>query len=692
MTILENDLLQVNVSPESGAIMGFFNKALDSELIAFPQHAENWRLSIPYDDDTGFVVFGRDQPVSSAIHEESDHLILSWDSIRVGRDDACITVRLNLWLSGDELLVRMNIENNSDFTVEHAWFPVVGGTGALAPDGSDQLLVADSWGGRNNQLRDLYHRDWTAVDWSYAQFHRYYPYRDQHMQFLYPFPLIMQWMDYFVADRGVYFSSRDNEYFLTRFWMEQDSAEKGITFATIKSSFVRPGERWESPTSVFSFHAGDWHVGADKYRAWFESWAVRRRTHEWIKRLGAWESIQTHMADIHIQYEYKDLPALAAKCKQADVGAIHIHCGVHHEGLEGGYPFWNRYSERMGGRPALVDAITKTHQAGVKLITLTKENRVNAGLPEYETEFRKHEIRHRDGAVGRICYEVGALDTRIKYGGGKQLACMCPTSAGWREFQVREMVELARLGLDGNMIDEWDAGKYYCFSEEHGHKHPGDIFKYQIEFARQLRKATDAVNKEFCYAAEEMFDATFQYFDVSFSRSFNYPGNKEHFQYTFPHFLRTMEIHENDYRRLNQAVAHGRILAFCIRGYKGTLADFPDFAAYVKDILRLKCKLFGYFREGEFRDTLELASFTPGHPLLMVATYRWGDNTLAVFHNGSDSEERATFEWVEPVASVRRLSPSQEETVQANVAEVTVLPQRLVVLEALRQAQGRLLR
>ena len=684
MELLENDVLRVAVSPETGAITGLLNKKLRHELIAFPALAECWRLSIPYEDDSCFMVFSKDQTRRPALEREDDTLRLTWERIAVGRDDAPIRVTLVLALSGDELLASMEIENASPFTVEHAWFPVIGATGALSADGSDQLLVTDSWGGRNSQLRDLYHRDWTAVDWTMAQFHRYYPYRDQHIQFWYPYPLIMQWMEYYVPDRGVFLGSRDNEYFVSRFWLEQDRAESGITFAIIKSPFVGPGQTWRSPESVFAFHAGDWHVGADKYRAWFESWAVKRRVPEWIKRLEAWHSIQTAMADIHVFHEYKDYPKLARQSKDCDVDAIHIHCGVHREGVEGGYPYWNRFSEKQGGREALVKAIHECHEIGVKLITLTKDNRVNAGLPDYETKWKPMEIRHRDGAVGRICYPVGALDTRITYGGGKQLATMCMTSPEWRRHQLDEFVKLAELGLDGNQVDEWDCGKFYCFSPEHGHEHPGDMIKSQIAFARELRERTDEVNPEFYYAAEEMFDATFQYFDTSFSRSYNYPGNKEHFQYTFPHFIRTMEIFEHDYRRLNQAFAHARILLFYIRGGKGTLADFPEFAAYAKELIRLKRVFYSYFREGLFRDTLELEEFTPDDPLLMAATYTHNGNTLAVFHNGADRHARATFGWAARPVNVRRLAPFEQDQLSENLDTVTVPPQRLVILEALR--------
>jgi hypothetical protein len=685
--LLENDDIRITVSSQTGALVGLYNKRLRSELIAFPRQTESWRLSIPYHDDNAFVVFSKDQPRPPAVREEPGRIILMWDSLHSGREVLPISVTMVFSLSGDELWTTLAIENRSEWTIEHAWFPIVGGTGELSPDGSDQLLVADSWGGRNSDLRDLYHRDWTALDWSYAQSHRYWPYRDQHLQFLYPYPLIMQWMDYFTADRGIYVNSQDNTYFLTRFWLEQDGAEKGITFAVIKSPFVRPGQRWESPVSVFAYHVGDWHVGADKYRAWFESWARQRKAPDWIRKLGAWESLQTHIADIHIQYEYGDLPTLAARCQSAGIEAIHIHCGVHREGLEGGYPFWNRYSEPMGGREALVEAIAETHATGTRLITLTKDNRVNTGLHEYETEFKRYETRFRDGSVARVSYEIGALDTRVAFRGGAQLACMCETSSEWRAFQVHEMVELVKLGLDGNMIDEWDAGKYFCFSEGHGHEHPADMIKYQMQLARSLRETTDAINPEFCYAAEEMFDATFQYFDVSFSRSFNYPGNKEHFQYTFPAFIRTMEIYENDFRRLNQAFAHGRIFAFCIRGYKGMLADFPDFAAYTGELLRLKRELVGYFRDGEFRDALELAEFVPSHPLLMVATYRWRDNSLAIVHNGAESEQRATLRWALASRHVRRLAPFQAEAVMDDTSTLAVPPQRLIVLEALRSTE-----
>ena len=90
-------------------------------------------------------------------------LVLTWDRIRVGSEEAPIAITLELSLAGDELLAEMCLTNDSRYTVKHAWFPVIGGTAALASDSSDRLLVADSRGGRN-RIENLYHREWSALD------------------------------------------------------------------------------------------------------------------------------------------------------------------------------------------------------------------------------------------------------------------------------------------------------------------------------------------------------------------------------------------------------------------------------------------------------------------------------------------------------------------------------------------------
>ena len=80
--MLENDLTRAEICAQTGAITGLFNKVLDSELIAFPEHSECWRLSIPYREDTGFIVFSKDQQTSPLVSEDDGRVTLRYRGSR----------------------------------------------------------------------------------------------------------------------------------------------------------------------------------------------------------------------------------------------------------------------------------------------------------------------------------------------------------------------------------------------------------------------------------------------------------------------------------------------------------------------------------------------------------------------------------------------------------------------------------
>jgi hypothetical protein len=274
--------------------------------------------------------------------------------------------------------------------------------------------------------KDIFHSDWPSYE------NRYYYHSREHLLFFYPEVwMTMQWMSLFCKEAGLYLSSYDNENFSTGFVFEHERANMPMTAGIIKSPFVRRGEKWRSPANVVSFHAGDWHVGADKYRGWCASWMKPRHIPRWIENLDGWLSVQGHAGDMHILYRYDDYPGLAKSAMKLGLGALHLHCGVHEEGIEGGYPYWNNYSKTMGGKRKLLEAIRRIHRNGGRVITFTKDNKVNIGCRDFKSRFSQYQIVTRDGAGLRSAYPVGTLDS---FKASQQLACMCRACRQWADF------------------------------------------------------------------------------------------------------------------------------------------------------------------------------------------------------------------------------------------------------------------
>jgi len=265
------------------------------------------------------------------------------------------------------------------------------------------------------------------------------------------------------------------------------------------------------------------------------------------------------------------------------------------------------------------------------------------------------------------------------------------------------MRKLAGLGLDGIMLDEWASGIVYCFSKEHGHNDPVDPARGQLQLGKMIREECDKVNPNFMLAGEEIWDAAFQYLDLSFARgSFDITeeynsGAFQIMKYTFPYFIRTLEVHNvnlpcpfSAIARVNIAFAYGMVFSVCIDSYRGTLDDCPEFANYLKEVIKIRKYLRRYFGEGIFRDTLEAKIVTQSKNI-NYATYKKGNDKLIIVWN-TDQKKNLTI----PISveikpkSVRIYSPFQKIITYPQVKvsgpfemKVEVPADRFVALELL---------
>jgi len=398
--MVDNEFLKMSIDKSNGSILQLESKITGAKLIAQKELAENWRLTIPYDGDDSYLVSSKNQRCSE-IQVCANEISLRYEGIHIDGKLLNICVSETLCLRGDELQGRIRIENNDTFAIDHVWFPIIGGVHTLLPRSRDKLIIP-SWNG--TILNDPFLSEF--MDSS----NRYY-HKKEHLMYAYPKDILMQWIELYNDKVGLFLSSYDNEKFWSIFILEREGQGEGMTFIIVASPFIVPGKRWESPLRVCSLHSGDWHVGADKYRKWCQSWMERRWKPGWIKNFNGWLAIQTHTADGHIYFSYEDFLRVYQSAAKVGLNTIHLHSGVHRGGIEGDYPSWNIYSERMGGKETLVKSINKIKRLGGHIVTFAKDNKVNAGHKDYEQIYSKMEVRMRDGSVARIAYPSSSIES-----------------------------------------------------------------------------------------------------------------------------------------------------------------------------------------------------------------------------------------------------------------------------------------
>lgn len=90
-------------------------------------------------------------------------------------------------------------------------------------------------------------------------------------------------------------------------WTIADGAF-GAGFST--HLFLKPGESLELGEYVLSPHTGDWHVGADKYRAWVETWMRPAPKPDWLRHFNGWQRLIFRQQNGEILFRYTDLPTI----------------------------------------------------------------------------------------------------------------------------------------------------------------------------------------------------------------------------------------------------------------------------------------------------------------------------------------------------------------------------------------------
>jgi len=424
--------------------------------------------------------------------------------------------------------------------------------------------------------------------------------------------------------------------------------------------FVEPGASQQSAALVFEPFLGDWHAGADIYKAWRATWHKTPKMPAWVNDVHAWQQIQINSSEDRLTFPYKDLVKYAEACQRWGVKAIQL-TGWQIGGQDRDFPLHDT-DPRLGTWEEFKEAIAASKKLGVEIILFNKYAWADITAPDYAS-FRQYAIEDPYGIPYQFNgyrydtpTQIGSINVRRGVG-------MCQASPLWRARALEEFKKSVALGASGILFDEcqWHMSPY-CFSKSHGHAVPGAVFSGDVPLIEGFRAIVDP--EEFLFAGESPYDVELQTYDMSYfriERGFEALG-----RYIAPFAPMSVAVTGwNDRQMINACLLYRFSMSYEPRDFHGELDEFPVTMRYGRTVDELRRRYREWIWDAEFRDTLGARVTAGGAQFNDYAVYRRKDGRRAVvLANMSDTDSIVCEVQLDGAraAGLRCVSPEQQET------------------------------
>jgi hypothetical protein len=656
MLVLENDLLLIEISRETGCV-----EKIESKDHAWKLRGAGMRLHVPAPDHR-FHYFTERNTGKPRIESEGTKATITWagfESDRMGKLD--IEVSESIRLDGAGARFSYEIRNGSHAVVESYTYPRLAG---LTPPAEDKTMRQAAWSYSGMGSSSL----WPTFGNQVGYFGYDTPAQLRHLGTDTQFCLILS------QSRGLYLGYHDQGqkqtvqlcFFLSPAYV--DSFNSSATGAAGKAEdhavgidpnhlcFIGPGATQRSEALVLEPFAGDWHAGADLYKAWRGTWFRTPKKPRWVEDVHSWQQIQINSSEDRLSFPYKDLTKVAEACARWGVKAIQL-TGWQIGGQDRDFPLHDT-DPRLGTAQEFKDAIAASKKMGVEIVLFNKYAWADVTAPGYAGEFRKFAIEDPYGDP--YLFNGYNYDTPTQISGinARHGAGMCQASPAWRKRALEEFRKSVELGASGILFDEcqWHISSY-CFSTSHGHPVPGAVFSGDVPLIKGFRAIVDP--ERFVFAGESPYDLELQTYDMSYFRIER--GFVPFARYLDPFAPMSVAVTgENDRQMINACLLYRFSMSYEPRNFHGELGEIPLTLAYGRAVDDLRRKYREWIWDAEFCDTIGARVTANGAPLDTYSVFRRKNGLRAVaVANMSDTEpivcrveldnqRSASLHWVSP--------------------------------------------
>jgi hypothetical protein len=634
LLVLEDDRMIVAIDRHTGCI-----DKLESKDGAWKLRGAGMRLHVPAPEHRFHYLTER-HAAKPVIESDTNHATITWtgfESDRMGKLD--IEVKESVQLAGGGVHFSYQIRNGSPAVIESYTYPRLAG---LKPPAGDKRMSQAAWSYSGMGSDSL----WPTFGNQVGYYGYDTPAQLRHLGTDIQFCLVLS------DTRGLYLGYHDPGqkqtvqvcFFLSPAYVDSFNsstiasgkvADSAIGIDPNHLCFVQPGASQSSEALVLEPFSGDWHGGADIYKAWRGSWAKAPKMPQWVKDVHSWQQIQINSSEDRLSFPYKDLVKVAQACQRWGVKAVQL-TGWQIGGQDRDFPLHD-IDPRLGTAQEFKDAIAASRKMGVEIVLFNKYAWADVTAPAYAKEFRKFAIEDPYGDP--YLFNGYNYDTPTQISGinARHGAGMCQASPAWRKRALEEFRKSVDLGASGILFDEcqWHISPY-CFSRTHGHGVPGAVFSGDVPLIEGFREIIDP--EQFVFAGESPYDLELQTYDMSYFRINR--GFVPFARYLKPFAPMSVAVTgDNDRQMINACLLYRFSMSYEPRDFHGELDEIPASMTYGRAVDDLRRKYREWLWDAEFRDTLGARVTAGGTPLDTYTVFQRQDGRRAVvFANMSDTD------------------------------------------------------
>jgi len=605
---LSNDDISVSVAPD-GTLTALTNLHTGQN---YATGGYLWRLYYDSPQEKEIQITGQGQ--APEVTSDGKAIVIDYPSLKVRGTTIAISLTLTVTLEEDKVRFGSRMSNGTEHTVVREFqYPLVRNVNLPA----DHKLYTSEAGGQ------LFDNPKSAIGKLSSS-----PYKKPEQIFRqkdvkYGAKVFMNCFALLGDRQGLYFGSHDETFQDTWHGMRAYHTS-GTRFDSLEFGFYKYphcfcGESWECNANVVSPYNGDWHVAADIYRRWVDTWWDQRPTPQWVREVPSWQRVIFKHQYGEYFFKYPDMNGCVDEAGQS-VGCNALFLfGWWAEGMDHGNPDYSP-DETQGGDAALAAEIAKYQSRGNHLILYYNGKLIDRESRFYGSGMGPKVCRH-DNTGSEILerYKFTAQGTWLGEYDQRTFAVATMMDPDWNSvlFDLQDRayamgahsVFFDQLGYIEKESANWDNSREYPVPDVFGIRKRAECLKLLRD--RYAEKAPD-----FALGAEGTVDALCQYCDYTHG----YPANDgperwmNFFRYVFPDIVYTDRGQRDDIdvpRHVNNTILAGQRNDIEIFRCRELISATPVYQAYLAQANAIKLRYKDCLMAGRYTDNCGFSSSNP---------------------------------------------------------------------------------
>jgi len=593
--IFGNGLLQLEFDDATGSLCQITNCRTGKGFLQDPRGFRLVKLIVQTPENMSCVLLSNEAG-RPRITKTGDRLRLAFPVLRDrgARTGVFVTVTVRLPAGSQEAFFSLEIRNRGPHRVLEAWFPVVGGRVARRGDHRDRVTLSYGKGYAGASTENLYDQFGGGAMATHA-FSRH----SQRVKFG-PMPL----MDLQGPEGGLSYNQYERKPVLTKVVFENLAPslnEFCVAWSWARFPAVEPDGSWTSCEYGIGVHDGDWHVTADRLKAFVDTWYQPSGMAPSIREKIGMFHVQTHGFSGEAFNEFSDLPAIGRDGLKYGVRDLSIWdntASIYLRPDTGGY--WEMPPRRLAELKralAALRAMGCRTNACVNWRLIAARNRMWRAL--------KSEVQESIFGQGQYGLACGTMDGAIygdpAYEQGSY--ALCQASPKFRRFARKLVEQTLDLGFSDLFIDQC-VEQTCCYATHHGHRSPEDAIEQAFVWIRDALRRVRARDPEAYVLAEvpELWNT--QWADLWWCWAYRDGAwaRPEVLRYIMPSMVPLWPVDETQRDCVAEAFATGSLMAIATRDMTGKLSDAPELAQQIKRLAALRKATAPFVSHGTFRD------------------------------------------------------------------------------------------